>query len=60
MIAFEISADKPKGWGENVRMDLNEIDVSMINWTDSTQEWLLEASCEYITELPGFINLGVS
>ena len=67
--AFKILIGKPTGkrpvgrsshrWEDNIRMDIEEIGVSMRNWLIQLSIESLESSCECGIEPLGFIRLGV-
>ena len=48
-------------WKDNIRMDLEEIDINAGNLVDSAQDiGLLESPCECDIEPPGSISHGIS
>ena len=46
-------------WEDNIRMDLNEIGVSVNNWMGSAQDKLYRRALLMHIELPDSINHGV-
>ena len=47
-------------WEDNIRMDLEEIDISAGNWVDSAQDRDYWSPCECGIEPPGSTTHGVS
>ena len=68
--AFKILTGNPTGkrllgrrrrrWDDNIRMDLQEIDINAGNWVDSAQDRDYWIPCECGIEPPGSISHGVS
>ena len=63
ILTSKLTGKRPLGrprcrWGDNIRMDLEEIGINVGNWVDSAQD--RESPCECGTEPPGFISHGVS
>ena len=46
--------------GGNIRIDLEEIDVNMKKWIDSTQDFILQSPCECGIVPPGTISHAVN
>ena len=63
--AFKIFTGKPTGkprrrWGDNIRMDLEEIGINAGNWVDLAQDRAYWSHCECDIEPPGSIRHGIS